>query len=173
MSEGPIERFYAAFARHDGAAMAACYAPGARFSDPVFGKLQAEEAGAMWRMLTAGAQELHVELLEHVDHGQWGTARWRARYVFTQTGRPVVNEVFAAFRFDDGLIAEHADSFSFKRWAAQALGRQARIPGTLRLLRAAVRRRARARLHEFMAGEPDAAPPRRPLATPRPGPGAP
>jgi len=32
-----IQRFYAAFDRRDGDAMAACYAPGARFSDPVFG----------------------------------------------------------------------------------------------------------------------------------------
>ena len=29
-----IERFYAAFAARDGGAMAACYAPDARFSDP-------------------------------------------------------------------------------------------------------------------------------------------
>ncbi len=29
-----IERFYAAFEARDGAAMAACYAPGAHFSDP-------------------------------------------------------------------------------------------------------------------------------------------
>ena len=113
------------------------------------------------------------ELLEHTDHGEWGTARWRASYVFTQTGRPVVNEVFAAFRFDDGLIAEHADSFSFKSWAAQALGRHARVPGTLRVLRAAVRRRARRRLQEFMAGERDTAPAGQLPATPRPEPGAP
>ena len=32
--EQPIDRFYAAFDRKDGDAMAACYAPGARFSDP-------------------------------------------------------------------------------------------------------------------------------------------
>jgi len=31
-----IERFYAAFARRDGAGMEACYAPDVRFSDPVF-----------------------------------------------------------------------------------------------------------------------------------------
>ena len=31
-----IERFYAAFGRRDGDAMAACYAPDASFSDPVF-----------------------------------------------------------------------------------------------------------------------------------------
>ena len=106
----------------------------------------------MWRMLTAEARELEVELLEYADHGEWGTARWRARYVFPETDRPVVNEVFAAFRFADGKIAEHADSFSFHSWAWQALGVRARVPGTLKVVRAAVRRRARKHLHAFMAG---------------------
>ena len=36
-NEELIERFYSAFARGDGDAMAACYAPGARFSDPALG----------------------------------------------------------------------------------------------------------------------------------------
>ena len=84
MSQALIEDFYAAFGRADGAAMAACYAPGARFDDPVFKKLRGEEPGAMWRMLTAEARELEVELLDYADHGEWGTARWRARYVFPE-----------------------------------------------------------------------------------------
>ena len=55
-----IERFYAAFDRKDGDAMAACYAPGARFSDPVFGELRGEQPGAMWRMLLRpGARPAH------------------------------------------------------------------------------------------------------------------
>ena len=152
MSQALIQDFYAAFGRGDGDAMAACYAPGARFDDPVFKKLRGEEPGAMWRMLTAEARELAVELLDYADHGEWGTARWRARYVFPETDRPVVNEVFAAFRFADGRIAEHADSFSFHSWAWQALGVRARVPGTLKVDRAAVRRRARKHLHAFMAG---------------------
>src|SRR6266511_3882427 len=40
-----IERLYAALDRADGDAMAACYAPDARFSDPAFGELQRERAG--------------------------------------------------------------------------------------------------------------------------------
>ena len=51
-----IERFYAAFDRKDGDAMAACYAPDARFSDPAFGELRGAEPGAMWRMLTSQAR---------------------------------------------------------------------------------------------------------------------
>ena len=71
--------------------------------------------------------------------------------MFPETDRRVLNEVFAAFRFDDGKIAAHADSFSFRSWAWQALGKRARIPGTLHVVRAVVRRRARKHLHAFMA----------------------
>jgi ketosteroid isomerase-like protein len=146
-----IERFYAAFANRDGAAMAACYAPDVHFSDPVFTDLHGDEAGAMWRMLTGRADDLGVELLEHQATGERGSARWRARYTFTQTGRPVVNEVHAWFRFRDGLIAEHIDRFDFHRWARQALGPSGLLLGWTPILRSAVRRRARAGLDEFLS----------------------
>ena len=154
-----IERFYGAFARHDGAAMEDCYAPGVEFSDPVFGTLRGPEAGAMWRMLTGRAKDLHVELLEHAADGGRGTARWRATYTYTQTGRPVVNDVRTAFRFADGRIAEHADSFSFHGWARQALGPPGLLLGWTPVLRTTVRRRARQALDEFMAAEAEHPPP--------------
>jgi len=117
-----IERLYGAMDRHDGAAMAACYAPDAHFQDPVFGDLSGEQAGRMWRMLTARSDDLRVDLVEHSADDGTGSARWVARYTFTATGRPVVNDVRATFRFADGLIAEHVDRFSFWRWSRQALG---------------------------------------------------
>jgi ketosteroid isomerase-like protein len=146
-----IEDFYEAFDKRDGDRMAACYAPGARFSDPVFPGLEGEEPGAMWRMLTGQAKDLSVELLEHEADEDRGSARWRARYTFSQTGRPVVNDVRAEFRFADGLIAEHTDSFSFHRWARQALGPPGLLLGWTPVLRAATQRRARASLDQFMA----------------------
>ena len=144
-----IERFYRAFAASDGDAMAACYAPGVRFSDPAFGELHGPQAGAMWRMLTGQATDLRVELLEHDDT----SARWRAHYTFSQTGRAVVNDVRARFVVRDGLIAEHDDAFSFHRWSSQALGLPGRALGWTPLLRAQVRKRARASLETFMAQE--------------------
>src|SRR5687768_5908171 len=117
-----IDRFYAAFAERDGRTMVACYAPDATFTDPVFGTLDAGDAGAMWRMLTGRAEDVRVEVPEkHADGGR-GSARWIARYTFTQTGRPVVNDVRARFVFANGLITEHVDEFSFWRWSRQALG---------------------------------------------------
>lgn len=148
-NDSVIQRFYEAFAAHDGEGMAACYAPDARFSDPVFTDLRGEEPGAMWRMLTDRSHDLRVDLLEHEAHGEEGSARWRAHYTFTQTGRRVVNDVRASFRFRDGLIAEHVDDFDFHRWARQALGPPGLLFGWTPVLRAAVRRRARASLDEF------------------------
>jgi ketosteroid isomerase-like protein len=150
MSAELIERFYAAFDRRDGDAMAACYAPDATFSDPVFGRLDAAETGAMWRMLTARADDLRVELVEHEADGERGSARWIARYTFTQTGRPVVNDVRARFRFRDGLFAEHVDRFGFWRWSRQALGPRGALLGWMPQVRLSVNRQARAGLSRAM-----------------------
>jgi ketosteroid isomerase-like protein len=146
-----IQRFYAAFAERDGEAMAALYAPDAHFSDPVFTDLRGEEPGAMWRMLTRRADDLEVDLAEHEADGDRGSARWIARYTFTQTGRPVENHVRASFRFAGGLIAEHRDEFDFHRWARQALGPVGLLLGWTPIVRNATRRRARESLDEFMA----------------------
>src|SRR5829696_10022951 len=105
----------------------------------------------MWKMLTARADDLTVELLEHEAAGDQGSARWLARYTFTQTGRPVVNDVRATFRFADGLIADHVDEFGFHRWARQALGPTGLLLGWTPIVRSATRRRARTGLDEFMA----------------------
>lgn len=146
-----IERFYSAFARRDAEGMAACYARDARFSDPVFTSLRGSEPGAMWRMLTARAADLEVDLITHSADEKTGSARWIARYTFGQKGRRVVNDVHASFCFSGGLIVKHRDVFDFYRWARQALGPPGVLLGWTPLMRAAVRRRARADLDEFLA----------------------
>jgi ketosteroid isomerase-like protein len=146
-----IQRFYGAFARLDGDAMAACYTPDASFSDPVFADLHGVEPGAMWRMLTGRAQDLRITLAEHEAGEEQGSAHWLADYTF-RTGRKVHNDVRASFRFRDGLIAEHRDAFSFYAWARQALGPPGLALGWTPIIRAKVQREARAGLDEFIAG---------------------
>ena len=143
-----IERFYGAFDRKDGHAMAECYASDVHFSDPAFGDLHGPRAEAMWQMLLDAPGDLAVELLEHDADEKTGSAHWRATYVFSQTGRPVVNDVRARFTFRDGLIAEHHDQFDFHRWARQALGAPGLLLGWTPFMRNAVRRKANARLEE-------------------------
>ena len=150
-NEGVIERFYGAFAERDGAAMEACYTPDVTFSDPVFQNLHGPEAGAMWRMLTGRSNDLRIELLEHEADDVRGSAHWRAHYTYTQTGRPVVNDVHASFRFAAGLIADHVDDFDLYRWERQALGTTGTLLGWTPIMRSAVRKRARRALDEFMA----------------------
>jgi ketosteroid isomerase-like protein len=144
-----IERFYQAFADGDGAAMSACYAPDAHFADPVFPDLSGDRPGAMWRMLTSAPGAVRIELLEHDADATSGTAHWRAHYTFSETGRPVVNDVHATFEFADGRIRRHTDRFDFHRWARQALGPVGLLLGWTPLLRAAVRRKAAAKLAAF------------------------
>ena len=150
-NEKLIESFYAAFDRHDGDTMAACYTPDATFSDPVFIDLENGEPGAMWRMLTARADDLKIDLVEHDAGEETGSAHWLADYTFTQTGRKVHNDVRASFRFEGGLIAQHIDEFSFHAWAKQALGPMGLLLGWTPIVSGATRRKARAGLDEFIA----------------------
>ena len=147
-----IERFYAAFGHCNGAAMSACYAPDAHFRDPAFGDLKGPEIGAMWRMLTGRATDLKIELHEHEADEGTGSAHWIARYTFS-TGRPVVNDIQAKFRFADGLIADHVDDFDFRRWARQALGPTGNLVALLPPLRAKARAKALDQLEAFKREE--------------------
>jgi ketosteroid isomerase-like protein len=142
-----IVQLYEALNRHDGDAMARLYDPEGRFHDPAFGELSGAEAGDMWRMLTGRAEDLKVELAEHSAEGDSGSAHWIATYTFS-TGRHVVNDIHARFRFRDGLITDHEDSFSFWRWARQALGPPGLVLG-LPPMNQVVRRRARGDLAKF------------------------
>lgn len=117
-----VEDLYGSFAAGDGDGMERCYHPDVRFSDPVFPELRGPEVMKMWRMLLGRSDDLEVVLGEHSAEGETGSAHWTARYTFSRTGRHVVNEVDAFFRFSDGLIIGHEDSFDFWKWSRMALG---------------------------------------------------
>lgn len=133
-----IERFYEAFARRDGAAMAACYTPDATFRDPVF-NLHGERVGLMWRMLTERGKDLRIEHSNVVADEASGSADWQAWYGFSKTGRKVHNIIRARFRFSGGLIIEHIDDFDFWRWSRQALGPAGLVLGWTPMLREKIR----------------------------------
>jgi hypothetical protein len=152
-NQATIERLYAAFAECNGAAMTACYAPGAHFRDPAFGDLQGEDVGAMWRMLSGRAKDLRIELHEHEAGEDSGSAHWIARYTFS-TGRPVVNDIEASFRFDaNGQILDHVDDFDFRKWAKQALGPSGHLVALLAPLRAKARAKALSQLETYKREE--------------------
>jgi ketosteroid isomerase-like protein len=147
-----IDRFYEAFARRDHAAMAACYTPDARFSDPVFTDLRGEEVTAMWRMLCERGRDLELHHSDVEADADRGSAHWEADYTFSATGRRVHNSIDASFAFRAGLIAEHTDRFSLWAWTRQALGPVGVVLGWSPPVQNKVRSQAMAGLREFMAG---------------------
>jgi ketosteroid isomerase-like protein len=150
-----VTRFYTAFQRRDGAAMAACYAPSVVFSDPVFPHLEGRRAGAMWRMLCERGTDLEVTFRDVSADDARGSAHWDARYTFTQTGRRVVNRIDARFEFSDGAIVRHIDAFDLHRWARQALGPIGLLLGWTPLVRNKIRRSAAASLAAWQASHPE------------------
>lgn len=145
-----IARFYTALGRRDAEGMIACYGPDATFSDPVFTHLDRDGVAAMWRMLCSRGKDLQVKASGIEADERTGRAHWTASYTYTATGRPVINEIDAAFEFRDGRIKVHQDHFNLWRWTRQALGPAGWVAG-LPGFRATVRRRAGAALAAYRA----------------------
>jgi ketosteroid isomerase-like protein len=146
-----IERFYEAFQRRDAEAMGACYADDVVFSDLAFGELRGEEARDMWRMLVQRAQDFSLTYDVVDANERTGSAQWVARYLFSQSGRSVVNRIQAQFVFRDGRIAEHRDTFDLWRWSQQALGLKGVLLGWTPVVQRAIRAQARKGLDAYRA----------------------
>jgi hypothetical protein len=108
----------------------------------------------MWRMLCEAVQakpeaRAHWKLsaTDITDR----SAHWEASYIFSATGRPVLNRIDAEFTFDKrGLILTHRDRFHFWTWSRQALGATGWLLGWTPMLRNKVRAQAKANLRRFL-----------------------
>jgi ketosteroid isomerase-like protein len=149
-----IERFYAALSRRDAAAMIACYADEATFSDPAFPSLDAKGVSAMWRMLCARGKDLAVTASGIDADASGGRARWVATYTYSATGRRVENRIDASFAFRDGLIVRHEDHFDLWRWLRQALGIKGALLGWLPPVQHAMQAQAAKALADWRAKNP-------------------
>ena len=144
-----ITRFYTALSKLDGAAMAACYADDASFSDAVFVGLKGKEPGKMWRMLTTRGKDMTVVFDGIEADDSTGKAHWVATYTFSGTGNKVVNDIQASFTFKNGKIQTHQDQFDLYKWMRQALGLKGVLLGWLPPVQAKLRQTARAGLGAF------------------------
>lgn len=148
-----ISAFYDALGRADFAAMERCYHPEVSFSDPIFQEVEGRDrVMRMWRLQLGVRDGLKSEYRDVTADDFTGTAHWTARYTFSSTGRQVVNEIDALFRFEDDLIVRHRDDFDFKRWSKMALGRpHGLIFGWTPMWRKTIRDRATQQLNELMS----------------------
>jgi len=146
-----IQTFYKAFQKRDAAAMAACYAPDVRFSDPVFQNLRGDRARAMWQMLCERGKDLELEFSGVEANDQVGRADWQAWYTFSGTGRSVHNRIVARFELAGGKIQSHQDTFSLWTWSSQALGLKGRLLGWAPPVQSAIRKQAAQGLDAYIA----------------------
>lgn len=118
-----IEKFYTCFSNGDYKGMTACYHSDIVFQDCVFGTLKGQRVFKMWEMLlskSAGNSKINFHSIE--TSSEHGSANWSAEYEYGVKKRKVVNVVQAKFKFKDGFIIEHQDTFNLWNWTKQALG---------------------------------------------------
>jgi ketosteroid isomerase-like protein len=150
-NEKLIHDFYKAFASLDYVTMQKAYADDAIFYDPVFEHLTAGEVKAMWQMLCTNAKGFSLTHRRVIADADYGSCDWTAHYIFSATGRSVVNKIHAHFRFQHGKILEHQDNFSLYKWSRQALGLPGMFLGWSRYMQKKIRKQAKANLHNFTA----------------------
>ena len=148
-----ITIFYSHFQQGNWKGMLGCYHEEVFFYDPVFGNLEGRQVRAMWEMLLSGAQGLQLSF-DHVEAADgYGSCDWVASYIYTPTGKKVVNKARAHFFFSDGKIAEHQDDFNLWKWSSQALGMKGFLFGWTSTWQNEVRNKARRSLDKFIAAK--------------------
>ncbi|MEK7486190.1 MAG: nuclear transport factor 2 family protein [Planctomycetota bacterium] len=148
-NEQLIEQFYQGFQKQDASKMIACYADNIEFSDPVFPNLKGKEAKAMWQMLCERAKNFELTYSHIQANETSGKAHWEAKYLYGK--KQVHNIIEAEFRFHQGKIVWHQDSFDLWRWSRMALGPMGTLLGWTSLLKNKIRRMAGHGLQQYIA----------------------
>ena len=130
--------------------MQECYHDDVIFFDPVFEDLNAAEVRAMWEMLCKNAKDFSLQFSKVEADNEYGTCNWVAQYTFSQTGNKVTNNIKAYFKFHEGKIVEHTDSFDLWKWSRQALGLPGWFLGWNTALQKKIQQKAQNNLAKFM-----------------------
>tara|TARA_B110000211_G_C14072377_1_gene550508 strand:+ start:2381 stop:2854 length:474 start_codon:yes stop_codon:yes gene_type:complete len=146
-----IEQFYTSFSNGNAEEMIACYHKDIVFRDPVFGTLQGEEAVKMWEMLLSKRTDSTKISFSNVKtSNDTGTANWRAEYIYGEKKRKIINIISAHFKFKDGKIIEHVDSFDLWKWSGQALGPIGVLLGWTPFIKNKIQKTVKRRLSKFI-----------------------
>lgn len=149
-----IQQFYSAFAEGDAESMVKHYSNDIKFNDPAFGLLQGEDARNMWRMLIRNGNGTIRIVCTDVDANEkTGSAKWTAKYIFSKTGRTVINNITAHFEFQDGKITRHTDEFDLWKWSQQAFGWKGYLLGRTTFMKNKIREYAIASLKKYNASK--------------------
>ena len=149
-----IHQFYLAFAQGDAEGMVKHYSGQIIFKDPAFGELRGQDAGNMWRMLIRNSKgPIRIIFADVEANDISGSANWTAKYVFSKTGRTVINKIQAQFEFKDGKIIRHTDDFDLWKWSQQALGWKGYLLGWSNFFKQRLQQQTRGLLNKYNASK--------------------
>lgn len=147
-----IENFYTSFSNGDANGMTACYDENVIFQDPAFGKLENGKPAQMWKMLMSRKKESTTVVFSNIEANETtGKANWTATYEYGDKNRKVVNNVTANFKFKDGKIIEHIDTFDLWKWTKQALGLSGTLLGWSSFMKNKIQKTTNQQLTEFIS----------------------
>lgn len=113
-----VTEFYSAFVKQDTKTMESLYSKDVKFQDAIFKFADREGTMGMWNTILRDPKSKFTFELKSVE-GDVVTGHWKADYELF--GRKVHNEIDTRMVVKDGKIVEHRDSFSWDKWAKQAL----------------------------------------------------
>lgn len=146
-----IENFYNSFSSGDVKGMIACYHKNVIFKDPVFGTLKGEKAIKMWKMLLSKRTKTTKISFSNITATEdKGSANWKAEYLYGEKKRKVINNVTANFKFEDGKIIEHIDTFNLWKWTQQAIGTAGYLIGWTPFMKNKIQNTTKEQLENFM-----------------------
>jgi len=146
-----IKKFYTSFAKQNFKEMASCYHKEIVFEDAAFGQLKGSQVSAMWEMLLSQAKNPVKVTFSNIEaNNQTGSVNWEANYKFGARKRKVRNQVQSHFKFKDGKIIEHIDTFNLWKWSRQALGFGGLFLGWTPFLKRKIQKTTNQRLQNFM-----------------------
>ena len=154
-NEQLIEKFYTSFQQKNWKGMQECYHTDVVFNDPVFQNLKGKEAFAMWHMLISAGKDLTLSFKNIKSNDLSGSCQWDAFYTFSRTGRKVHNIIQAEFKFKNGKIIEHNDSFDLWRWSRMALGVSSVLLGWSPIVQNKIKGTAKSSLRKFITEHPE------------------
>ncbi len=147
-----IEIFYTAFSKGDASGMNNCYHIDVTFEDPAFGKLENGKPAKMWEMLMSRKKESTTVVFSNIEANETtGKANWTASYEYGEKNRKVINNVTANFKFKDGKIIEHIDTFDLWKWTKQALGFSGALLGWSSFMKNKIQKTTNTQLTEFIS----------------------
>lgn len=149
-----MNKFYTSFIKKDSKAMGECYHSDIVFKDPVFGTLKGDRACRMWQMLLTYKKEdlkISYDIADVTD--EKGKVNWVAEYHFGEKYRKVINNVSGEFKFKDGKIIEHIDTFNMWKWSKQAMGTVGYLIGWTPFMKNKIQKSTNKKLDYFIAGQ--------------------